>query len=97
MEADDLSHTAGNKGQAHTRWEEGVGAPAAWSSEEARAGPGHYDKDRPAIIAWVSRQGPVVMHAVKDFPVKTVQKAAKSAPCTRAVGCIRTPPAAIGR
>jgi hypothetical protein len=30
----------------------------------------------PAIIAWGSRQGPVVMHAVKDFTVKTVQKAA---------------------
>jgi hypothetical protein len=39
-------------------------------------GRGHYDKDRPAIIAWVSRQGPVVLHAVKDFTVKTVQKAA---------------------
>jgi transposase len=34
------------------------------------------DKDRSAIIAWVSRQGPVVLHAVKDFTVKTVQKAA---------------------
>jgi transposase len=39
-------------------------------------GRGHYDKDRPAIIAWVSRQGPVIIHAVKDFTVKTVQKAA---------------------
>src|SRR5205823_14177943 len=37
---------------------------------------GHYDKDRPAIIAWVSRQGPIVLYAVKDFTVKTVQKAA---------------------
>jgi transposase len=35
-----------------------------------------YDKDRPAIIAWVSRQGPVVVQAVKDFTVATVQKAA---------------------
>jgi hypothetical protein len=33
-------------------------------------------KDRPAMIAWVSRQGPVVVQAVKDFTVKTVQKAA---------------------
>jgi len=37
---------------------------------------GHYDKDRTAIIAWVSRQGAVVIHATRDFTVKTVQKAA---------------------
>jgi hypothetical protein len=42
-------------------------------------GRGHYDKDRPAIIAWVSRQGAVVLHATKDFTVKTVQKAANLA------------------
>ena len=35
-----------------------------------------YDKDRPAIIAWVSRQGGVVIQATRDFTVKTVQKAA---------------------
>jgi ISXO2-like transposase domain len=34
------------------------------------------DKDRPAIIAWVSRQGAVVIQATRDFTVKTVQKAA---------------------
>ena len=39
-------------------------------------GRGHYDKDRPAIIAWVSRQGAVVVQAARDFTVKTVQKAA---------------------
>jgi hypothetical protein len=27
-------------------------------------------------MAWVSRQGSVVIHATKDFTVKTVQKAA---------------------
>ena len=37
---------------------------------------GHCDKDRPAIIAWVSRQGAVVIQATRDFTVKTVQKAA---------------------
>ena len=39
-------------------------------------GRGHDDKDRPAIIAWVSRQGGVVIHATRDFTGKTVQKAA---------------------
>ena len=42
-------------------------------------GRGHYDKDRPAIIAWVSRQGGVVIQATRDFTVKTVQKAADHA------------------
>ena len=28
------------------------------------------------MIAWVSRQGSVIMHATRDFTVKTVQKAA---------------------
>src|SRR5215813_10537463 len=28
------------------------------------------------MIAWVSRQGPIVVQAIKDFTVKTVQKAA---------------------
>jgi hypothetical protein len=32
-------------------------------------GRGHYDKERPTIIAWVSRQGGVVIHATRDFTV----------------------------
>ena len=44
----------------------------------SRAG-GHYDKDRPAIIAWVSRQGAVVLQATRDFTVQTVQRAANIA------------------
>jgi hypothetical protein len=39
-------------------------------------GRGHEDKDRPAMIAWVSRQGSVVIQATRDFTVKTIQKAA---------------------
>src|SRR5262249_58216617 len=39
-------------------------------------GGGIWEKDRPAIIAWVSRQGGVVLQATRDFTVKTVQKAA---------------------
>ena len=60
VEADELYHTAGQKGQREP-------------------GRGHYDKDRPAIIAWVSRQGAVVIQATKDFTVKTVQRAADMA------------------
>src|SRR3712207_9335397 len=43
-------------------------------SKKREPGRGHYDKDRPAIIAWVSRQGAVVLQATRDFTVQTVQK-----------------------
>src|SRR5262249_19702570 len=42
-------------------------------------GRGHADTDRPAIIAWISRQGAVVIHATKDCTVQTVQQAANVA------------------
>jgi transposase len=44
--------------------------------KKCEPGRGHYDKARPAIIAWVSHQGAVVVHATRDFTVQTVQKAA---------------------
>jgi hypothetical protein len=47
-----------------------------FSKSPGKPGRGHYAKDRPALIAWVSRQGTVVIQATKDFTVKTVQKAA---------------------
>jgi transposase len=48
------------------------------ASSASRAG-GMTTKDRPAIIAWVSRQGSVVVQAARDFTVTTVQKAADRA------------------
>jgi transposase-like protein len=53
------------------------GFPCARRRRKKREpGRGHYDKDRPAIIVWVSRQGSVVVHAVRDFTISTVQTAA---------------------
>ena len=49
----------------------GAGGPASLNRDKL-----NYDKDRPAIIAWVSRQGAVVIQATRDFTVQTVQKAA---------------------
>jgi hypothetical protein len=69
-------HTAGNKGQAPGDGTKSLGRRARGRRKKREPGRGHYDKDRPAIIAWVSRQGAVVLHATKDFTVKTVQKAA---------------------
>jgi transposase-like protein len=76
VEADELYHTAGNKGQARQGGKKSLGRRPRRRRKKLEPGRGHYDKDRPAMIAWVSRQGLVVVHAVKDFTVKTVQKAA---------------------
>ena len=75
-EADDLYHTAGTKGQAQGGGKKSLGRRARGRRKKREPGRGHYDKDRPAIIAWVSRQGAVVIQATRDFTVKTVQKAA---------------------
>src|ERR671930_615561 len=76
VEADDLYHTAGQKGQAKQGGQKALGRRARGRRKKRAPGRGHDDKDRPAIIAWVSRQGAVVIQATKDFTVKTVQKAA---------------------
>jgi len=76
VEAEDLYHTAGSKGQAKGGGKKSLGRRARGRRKKREPGRGHYDKDRPAIIAWVSRQGPVVIQATRDFTVRTVQKAA---------------------
>jgi transposase-like protein len=76
VEADDLYHTAGHKGQAKTGGKKSLGRQPRRRRKKREPGRGHYDQDRPAIIAWVSRQGGVVIQAARDFTVKTVQKAA---------------------
>src|SRR2546421_4631088 len=78
-EADDLYHTAGQKGQAKQGGKKALGRRARGRRKKREPGRGHYDKDRPAMIAWVSRQGAVVIQATKDFTVQTVQKAAEVA------------------
>jgi transposase len=72
----ELYHTAGNKGQAKQGGKKSLGRRARRRRKKREPGRGHYNKDRPAMIAWVSRQGPVVIQAIKDFTVKTVQQAA---------------------
>ena len=74
--ADDLYHPAGNKGQAKQGGKKALGRRARGRRKKREPGRGHYDKDRPALIVWVSRQGAVVIQATRDFTVKTVQKAA---------------------
>jgi transposase-like protein len=76
VEADELYHTAGQKGQAQQDGKRHLGRRPRGRRKKREPGRGHYDKDRPVIIAWVSRQGAVVIQATKDFTVKTVQKVA---------------------
>jgi transposase-like protein len=76
VEADELYHTTGSKGQAQQGGKRSLGRRPRCRRKKREPGRGHYDKDRPAVIAWVSRQGPVVVQAVRDFTVTTVQKAA---------------------
>jgi transposase len=76
VEADELYHTAGQKGQAKQGGTKRLGRRPRGRRKKREPGRGHYDKDRPAMIAWVSRHGAVVVQAVRDFTVSTVQKAA---------------------
>jgi ISXO2-like transposase domain len=76
VEADDLSHTAGNKGQAHGGGKKSLGRRARGRRTKREPGRGHDDTDRPAIIAWVSRPGTVVVQGARDGTVQTVQKVA---------------------
>jgi hypothetical protein len=48
-------------------------------------GRGHYEKDSPAIIAWVSRTGYTMLKVVRDFTIETAQKAANIAVKTGSV------------
>src|SRR4029434_6187673 len=79
IEADDLYHIAGHKGQAKQGGPKPLGRRPRGRRKKCEPRRGHYDKDRPASIAWVSRQGAVIIQTTRDFTVQTVQKAANIA------------------
>lgn len=76
VEADEIYHTAGNKGQAEDGGKKRLRRPSRRRRKKQEPGRGHYDKDRPAIIVWISRNGGTVVQAVRDFTKETVQNAA---------------------
>ena len=51
VEADELYHTAGQKGQAKQGGKKSLGHRPRGRRKKCEPGRGHYDKDRPAIIA----------------------------------------------
>jgi transposase-like protein len=79
VEADEIYHTAGSKGQATEGGNKPLKRRKRRRGKKRDRGRGHYDKDRPAIIAWVSQTGETVLSGVKDFTAATVQKAANLA------------------
>jgi transposase-like protein len=73
VEADEIYQTAGNKGRCKTGKKELNHLPRKRGKKQP-PGRGHYEKDSPAIIAYVSRNGYTVIIVVKDFTIETVQK-----------------------
>jgi hypothetical protein len=76
VEAAERACTAGLQGQAEQGGTKHLGRHARRRRKIREPCRGHSDKDRPAIIAWVSRQGAVVLQTTRDFTAKMVQKAA---------------------
>src|SRR5262249_21223560 len=76
VEADDLYHTAGNKGQAQGGGKQALGRRARRRRKKREPGRGHESRDGPAMTAWVRGQGACSSGVTGDFTVQTVQKAA---------------------
>jgi len=75
VEADELYHTAGRKGQAPHGGKKSLGRRPRQRRKKREPGRGHADQDRPAMIAWVRRRGAVVLQGVRALTVTTVQQA----------------------
>src|SRR5256885_8230678 len=75
VEADDLYHTAGQKGQARHGGKKALGRRPRGRRKKREPGRGHYGKDRAAIHAWGSRQGAVGSQVPRGFTLKAVEKA----------------------
>jgi hypothetical protein len=73
--AEDLAPTAGPKGQAKTGGPHALDRPPRGRRQPREPGRGPDDKERLAMIAWVSRHGGGVIHAT-PVTVKTGQQAA---------------------
>jgi len=78
VEADEIYQTAGSKGRCPTGKKELNRQPRKRGKKQP-PGRGHYQKDSPAIIAYVSRTGYTVLIVTKDFTIDTVQKSTEIA------------------
>ncbi|HRT84966.1 MAG TPA: IS1595 family transposase [Bacteroidales bacterium] len=73
VEADEIYQTAGSKGRCLTGKKQLNHQPRKRGKKQP-PGRGHYEKDSPAIIAYVSRDAYTVIIVAKDFTIETVQK-----------------------
>src|SRR5262249_62012409 len=69
VEADDLYHTAGHKGQAKQGGTKSLGRKPRGRRKKREPGRGHDDKDRPANIARSRRQGGGLYPRTRDCHV----------------------------
>ena len=76
VDADELDHTAAQKGHATQGGQTALGRRARGRRKQREPGRGHADKDRPAMMAGGSRHRSVVIQATRACTMKPVQKAA---------------------
>lgn len=79
VEVDEIYQTCGMKGQAEGGGEKNLDREPRSRGKKKGPGRGHYDKDTPVLIAWVSRAGKVVLQVLRDFTSDTVEDAAMRA------------------
>jgi transposase-like protein len=79
VEVDEIYQTCGMKGQAEGGGKKELERDPRSRGKKKERGRGHYDKDTPVIIAWVSRAGKVVLQVLRDFTSKTIKEAAMRA------------------
>ena len=75
VEVDEIYQTCGMKGQAPGGGEKALEREPRSRGKKKGLGRGHYDKDTPVLIAWVSRAGKVVLQVLGDFTSETVEEA----------------------
>jgi transposase len=79
VEADECYPIGRHTGQAKQGGPKPLGRRPRCRRKKCVPGRGPDDKARPAIIAWGSRQGSVIIQATREFTVQTVQQAANIA------------------
>jgi transposase-like protein len=78
VEADEIYVTAGSKGQNKGGGKKDLGRNPRKRGKKKGPGRGHYRKDTPCVIAWVSRAGKACIRVVKSFCYASVKAVAKS-------------------
>jgi len=95
VEADALYHSAGHQGQAKTGGAKALGRQPRGRRHKREPGRGYDDQDRPALMAWVSRQGGGASRRHGTLPSRRCNRR-PILPCKPAGSSTRTRLAATG-